>query len=92
MKSELTQIREGNRKVHHWRIVTGILVLLLVQAVLGRMDSEAKLEEVERLAQMHPSTSSGRPFDGLRANGETAKPPAPLQRQALAGCRAGGVL
>lgn len=92
MKSELTQIREGNRKVYHWRIVAGILVLLLVQAVLGRMDSEARLAEAERIAHMHPSTRSERPFDGLGVNGETAKPPAPLQRQALAGCRAGGVL
>lgn len=62
MKSELTQIREGNRKVHHWRIVAGILVLLLVQALLGRMDAEAHLAEAERIAALrHSAPAAQRP-------------------------------
>lgn len=60
MKSELTQIREGAIKVRNWKIVVMILTLLLVQAVLGRMDSEAQLAEAERLAALHHSASLGR--------------------------------
>lgn len=60
-------------KIRNWRIVAGILMLLLVQAALGRMDSEARLEEAERVAQLH-----GRAQDGAAL----ARPPAALQRQA----------
>ncbi|MDH2918480.1 MAG: hypothetical protein PXX73_04725 [Sideroxydans sp.] len=40
-------------KLRNWRIVAGLLVLLLAQAVLGRMDSEARLAEAERLVHIH---------------------------------------
>lgn len=86
MKSELTQIREGEAKVRNWKIVAMLLILLLVQAVLGRMDSEAKLEEVERIAALHPSTSSGPTL------GERGKPPVAMQRQASINHTCGGVL
>ena len=88
MKSELTQIREGAIKVRNWKIVVMILTLLLVQAVLGRMDSEAQLAEAERLAALHPSASAG-----LKAEVEgQAKPPVALQRQASINRLGGGVL
>lgn len=61
MKSELTQIREGNRRVYHWRIVAGILVLLLVQALVGRMDAEARLDELERIAALRHAAPMSRP-------------------------------
>lgn len=73
-----------DRKIRNWRIVAGILVLLLLQAVLGRMDSDARLEEAERLAQRH--TSRPGPVEGQ------VKPPASLQRQAAIGNTCGGVL
>ena len=53
MKSELTQIRAGNRRVANWRIVAGILALLLIQSVLGRLDAEARLEDAEYAAARH---------------------------------------
>lgn len=61
-----------NNKIRNWRIVAGVLALLLVQAVLGRMDSEARLAEVERIAQMQAHQSRL----------AEAKPPVALQRQA----------
>lgn len=76
-------------KIRNWRIVAGILVLLLVQAVLGRMDSEAKLEEAERIASLHTAhTQAVRPE---RVEGQ-AKPPVALQRQASINRIGGGVL
>jgi len=53
MKSELIQIRDGHRRVTHWRIVAGVLALLLVQSVMGRMDAEARLADAEYAAQRH---------------------------------------
>ena len=49
----LTQLREGHRRVIHWRIVAGILALLLVQAVMGRLDAEARLADAELAAPHH---------------------------------------
>ena len=80
-------------KVRNWRIVAGILVLLLVQAVLGRMDSEARLEEAERVAQLHVANSlTVRRLDEPQTLSDNAKPPAALQRQAAIGHACRGVL
>lgn len=93
MKSELTQIREGNRRVHNWRIVAGVLVLLCLYVLLGKLDSDARLAEAERLASLHAThTQAVRPdpsaSSGLKAEVEgQAKP---LQRLASINQRIGG--
>lgn len=46
-------------KLRNWRIVAGILALLLVQAVLGRLDAEARLADAE-LAASHHLASPGK--------------------------------
>lgn len=84
MKSELTQIRDGNRKVHNWRIVAGVLVLLCLYVLLGKLDSDARLAEAERLASLHTVHPE-------RVEGQT-KPPVALQRQASINRSSGGVL
>lgn len=87
MKSELTQIREGNRRVKNWRIVAGLMVLLAAYALVGKFDSNARLAEAERIAQMQPRIVVP---EELMA--EPAKPPVAMQRQASIGCTRGGVL
>ena len=97
MKSELTQIREGNRRVHNWRIVAGVLVLLCLYVLLGKLDSDARLAEAERLASLHAAhTQAVRPHtvrpelvEGVEGQ---AKPPVALQRQASINRIGGGVL
>lgn len=86
MKSELTQIREGNRRVNNWRIVAGLMGLFAIYALLGKSDTDARLAEAERIAQLQPHIVFQAPV------AEPAKPPVSMQRQACIGCARGGVL
>ncbi len=61
MKSELTQIREGNRKIHNWRIVACVLGLCALYALMGKLDADARLAEVERLAVLRHAAPIARP-------------------------------
>ena len=47
-------------KLRNWRIVAGILVLLLIQSVLGRLDAEARLEDAEYAAARHHLAAPGK--------------------------------
>lgn len=59
MKSELTQIREGNRRAKNWRILAGVLALVAVYSWLGKSDSDARLDEVHRIQfQQHNSAAA----------------------------------
>lgn len=86
MKSELTQIREGNRRVNNWRIVAGLIGMLAIYALLGKLDTDARLAEAERIAQLQPRIVVQEPVT------EPAKPPVAAHRQASIGCARGGVL
>lgn len=87
MKSELTQIREGNRRVNNWRIVAGLMCLFAAYALVGKFDSDARLAEAERIAELQPRIVVEEPVT------EPAKPPVALQRQASIGRTfRGGVL
>lgn len=87
MKSELTQIREGNRRVNNWRIVAGLMGLLAIYALLGKLDTDIRLAEAERIAQLQPRIV----FQETVA--DPVKPPVAMQRQASIGhTLCGGVL
>lgn len=86
MKSELTQIREGNRRVTNWRIVAGLMALLAIYALLDKLDTDVRLAEAERIAQLQPRIVVQEPVT------EPAKPPVAVQRQASIGRTRGGVL
>ncbi|MGB7650885.1 MAG: hypothetical protein WBL62_06805 [Gallionella sp.] len=61
MKSELTQIREGNRKIHNWRIVACVLGLCALYALMGKLDADARLDELERIAALRHAAPMSRP-------------------------------
>ena len=86
MKSELIQIREGNRRVKNWRIVAGLMALLAVYALLGKQDANVRLAEAERIAQLQPRIVVQEPVTGQ------PNPPVALQRQASIGRTCGGVM
>ena len=73
MKFEHTQLREGHRRVTHWRIVAGILALLLVQSVMGRLDAEARLADAE-LPAHHQIPPNPPLTKGGRSGGEFNSP------------------
>lgn len=70
------------RKVQHWRIVAGVLGLLCLYVLMGKLDSDARLAEAERLAQLQAH----------QPRLAEAKPPVALQRQAAVNHACGGVL
>lgn len=80
MKSELTQIREGNRKVRHWKIVACVIGLVACYAIMGKLDAQARLDEIERCAIRSEHVEA-------RAN-----QPKALQREASIHHLGGGVL
>lgn len=79
MKSELTQIREGKRKVNHWRIIAGLMGLLAIYALLGKSDTDARLSEAERLTKLQPRLIIQEP------TADTEKPPVSTQHKTFIG-------
>lgn len=72
--------------VKNWRIVAGLMGLFAIYALLGKSDTDARLAEAERIAQLQPRIV----VQGFVT--EPAKPPVAVQRQASIGCTRGGVL
>ena len=77
------QIHEPNIKVRNWRIIAGLLGLIAAYAIVGKFDSDARLAEAERIAELQPRIVVHEP---------QAKPPVALQRQASIGRTCGGVM
>ncbi|MEW6562730.1 MAG: hypothetical protein AB1400_05790 [Pseudomonadota bacterium] len=77
------QIHEPNIKVRNWRVIAGLLGLIAAYAIVGKFDSDARLAEAERIAELQPRIVVPAP---------QAKPSVPLQRQAAIGRTCGGVM
>lgn len=80
------QIHEPNIKVRNWRIIAGFLGLIAAYALVGKFDSDARLAEAERIAELQPRIVVREPVTGQ------TKPPVALQRQASIGRTCGGVM